>query len=182
MAASSASGSGSRDPVTATLNGTFGASVTIDPVKLAEWTRGPNGPTIRDLIERGERVKKEAQRLVGVYKPPDEYSRTHRNRKPGTLRDSIVKRIVDIGGIPAVIVGSEDPIALLHHEGTQAHVIRPRSVPTSGKGSRRKAAPLLVFYWPKVGQVVGFPSVNHPGTRPNRYLTGALPAGGGASQ
>lgn len=144
------------------LGGTFGSYVVIDPVKLAEVLRGPNGPVVRDLIEAGELVKREAQRLVGVYRPPDAYSAAHRKRRPGTLRDSIVKRVVDVDGGPGVLVGSEDPIALWHHEGTVPHIIRARR------------APLLVFFWPRVGRVVAFPRVNHPGTQPNRFLTNAL--------
>lgn len=145
-----------------TSRGTFGTYVNIDPVKLAEFMRSPNGPVIRDLIERGERVKIEAQRLVGVYEPPDDYSASHRERRPGTLRDSIVKRVADVDGQPAVIVGSDDSIALWHHEGTQPHTITP------------KRASALVFFWPKVGHVVRLLSVNHPGTKPNRFLTNAL--------
>lgn len=144
------------------LRGTFGNRVTIEPVKLAEFLRSPNGPVVRRLIEDGEAVKREAQRLVGVYEPPDAYSAAHRKRRPGTLRDSIVKRVVTEGGQPAVLVGSEDPIALIHHEGTVAHTIT---------ASR---APMLVFYWRKVGHVVSFHSVNHPGTKPNRFLVNAL--------
>lgn len=144
------------------LGGTFGNYVVIDPVKLAEVLRGPNGPVVRDLVEAGELVKAEAKRLVGVYQPPDAYSAANRKRRPGTLRDSIVKRVVDIDGSPAVLVGSEDPIALWHHEGTQPHVIRARR------------APMLVFFWPRVGRVVAFPRVNHPGTQPNRFLSNAL--------
>lgn len=142
-----------------TTRGTFGSYVTIDPVKLAEYVRGPNGPVFRMLIEDGEAVKNEAKRLVGVHQPtPGE----RRDRRPGTLRDSIVKRIVTEGGAPAVLVGSDDPIALWHHEGTQPHVIVPVN------------KPMLVFYWKKAGGVVRALRVNHPGTKPNRYLVRAL--------
>jgi|SRR5690606_34873846 len=48
-------------------------------------------------------------------------------------------------------------------KGTMPHVIRARR------------APRLVFFWPKVGRVVSFKSVNHPGhPTPNNYLLGAL--------
>lgn len=155
------------------LKGTFGEYVVIDPRKLADWQRSSNGPTVRYLLEQGEKVKTEAKNLVGVYAPPDAYSREHRQRKPGTLRDSIVKRIVDIDGLPACIVGSEDPIALWHHEGTQPHPI----VAVRAPGRH------LVFFWTKVGHVVSFGppprGVNHPGTKPNRFLVNALRAIGG---
>lgn len=147
----------------APLGGSFGGRVVIDPVKLAELMRSPQGPVVRMLMEDGEKVKREAQRLVGVYDPPDAYSAANRKRRPGTLRDSIVKRLVadPVTGV-AVLVGSEDPIALWHHEGTHPHVI----------AARRK--PMLVFFWRKVGRVVSFRQVNHPGTRPNRFLLNAL--------
>lgn len=140
-----------------------GYRIAIDPQKLAEILRSPNGPVMRRMIEDGELVKREARRLVGVYQPPDAYSAANRRRRPGTLRDSIVKRVVaGPGGQPVVEVGSDDKIALLHHEGTVPHTIRPRN------------KPLLVFYWRRVGAVVAFKSVNHPGTQPNRFLTKAL--------
>lgn len=133
--------------------------VVIDPAKLAEFMRSPSGPIIRRLLEDGEAVKIEAQRLVGVHRPvPGE----RRARRPGTLRDSIVKRVADVDGQPAVIVTAVDSIALWHHEGTVPHPIVARR------------APLLVFYWPKVGRVVSFKAVNHPGTQPNRFLVNAL--------
>ena len=144
------------------MAGTFGNYVAFHPEALAELLRGPDGPTGRMLLVKGELVKQEARRRVGVYAPPDAFSASNRKRKPGQLRDSIVKRLAEEGGELACLVGSEDPIALLHHEGTVPHIIAARN------------KPLLVFYWPKVGQVVGLERVNHPGTRPNRYLTDSL--------
>lgn len=124
------------------------ATVRIDPRKVADLIRSPSGPVMRRLIVDGEVVKNEARRLVGV--------------DTGELRDSIVKRIGTHRGNPAVFVGSTKPHALLHHEGTRAHQIVGR--------------PLLVFHWAKVGRVVFARRVNHPGTRPNRYLLNALRA------
>lgn len=46
--------------------------------------------------------------------------------------------------------------------GTKPHVIRARR------------AKFLRFYWPKVGRVVFFKKVNHPGTKANRFLERAL--------
>lgn len=128
--------------------------VVMDPAKLAEVLRGPNGPVMRRLIEDGEFVKDRARSYVRVHQPvPQE----RRKRRSGTLRDSIVKRIRGEG---VVEVGSEDPIALIEHEGTEPHTITGN--------------PLLVFWWGKVGRVVAFPKVNHPGTTGSKYLTRAL--------
>lgn len=143
------------------------AYVVIDPAKLAEFMRSPSGPVLRHLLEQGERVKEEAKRLVGVSEP-DPVPRRGPQRRPGTLRDSIVKRVADIGGQPAVIIVAEDSIALWHHEGTEPHTITARN------------APNLVFYWPKIGRIMVTRSVNHPGTKPNRFLVNALRVIGGS--
>lgn len=130
------------------------ARVVMDPAKLAELLRGPNGPVMRRLIQDGQLVKAEARRLVGVSEAmPGE----RRKRRHGQLRDSIVVRVRGEG---IVEVGSEDPIALLHHEGTSPHVIRGN--------------PKLVFWWDQKMRVVAFPEVHHPGTEPNPYLEDAL--------
>ena len=146
-----------------------GVTVDLFPQQMSELLAGPRGPVYRAMIVNAEAVRQEAKRLVGVSKPrPGGLRRDSGGRflagqrKPGTLRDSIVKRPVTLRGDVAFIVGSNDPIALIHHEGTKPHVIRARR------------APMLVFYWDKVGRVVHFKHVNHPGTKPNRYLLKAL--------
>ena len=146
------------------LGGTFGTRVVMNPQALQALLESPNGPIVRDLIRRGNRVKQRAQELVGVAQL-DPYSAARRGRRPGTLRDSIVMRITRGGkwGTTA-IVGTNDRIALWHHEGTVPHVIVPRR------------ARFLVFYWPRVGRVVYAKRVRHPGTQPNRFLVNALPA------
>lgn len=143
------------------MPGAFDVQLRLDPVKMAEIMRGQSGPFVRKLIEDGELVKIEAQRLVGVSQPDPVPRR--QPRRPGTLRDSIVKRFAMDGNTPTVIVGSSDPIALWHHEGTQPHSIDAKS-----------AAKPLVFYWPRTGRVMVVRHVNHPGTRPNRFLVNAL--------
>lgn len=130
----------------------------IDPAKVAQLLRDPNGPMARKLLEDGELVRQEAKRRVGVYRPRP--GGPQRARRPGTLRDSIVKRLADENGALVVFVGSSDPIALIHHEGTQPHEI--------------PGNPWLVFWSDRAKRVVFAKKVNHPGTRPNRYLVDAL--------
>lgn len=144
------------------MAGTFSEYVRFRPEALAELLRSDQGPVARHLLQLGETVKQGAQRRVGVYVAPDAYSAANRGRRSGQLKASIVKRLANVEGELACMVGSEDPIALLHHEGTVPHIIRARR------------APRLVFYWPKAGRVVSFVQVSHPGTAPNRYLTDAL--------
>lgn len=134
----------------------------VNPVGLAETLRGANGPVVRHLIVQAEKVKIAARAAcpVGTVDP---VPRKNPKAPPGTLRDSIVKRVIPGGpnGF-VVVVGSSLPYALYVHEGTQPHVITP------------KKAPRLVFFWGKAGKIVAFPRVNHPGNKPNRFLLRAL--------
>jgi hypothetical protein len=50
--------------------------------------------------------------------------------------------------------GSAVTYAAANDQGAQPHTIRARN------------APALVFFWPKVGRVVAFKSVSHPGNKP----------------
>lgn len=52
--------------------------------------------------------------------------------------------------------------AIFVHEGTAPHIIKAKN------------APALVFYWHRVGKVVMFDSVNHPGNPPDPFLLKGL--------
>jgi hypothetical protein len=139
--------------------------MVIDPVVLAAVLRSPVGPVYRAMIERGEKVKIEAQRLAPVG-TPDPLGRPKYDGTPiGNLRDHIVKRIVsDSHGITVVVGVFNVPYAYGVHEGNPVHPIYPRE---GGYG-------LLVFWWPKVNAVVYSTGVLHPGNQPNRFLMRAL--------
>ena len=129
------------------------AQVTIDPVKLAAFFASTDGPLYRTMAENGEELKMAAQRRVHVYQGGD----PRRTRAPGTLRDSIVKRMGIRDGMPVVEVGSDDEIALIHHEGR--------------RGFGPKNAPRLVFWDGNRQQVISRYSVGP--AEPNPYLTDA---------
>ena len=151
----------------AALGGSFEGMFIVNPRQMKILLESEQGPVYRDLMKRGRRVQKEAKERVGVYKPhPNDPLAGYRKRRPGTLRDSIVvRRLRTEGGSDLVVaVGSEDKIAMIHHEGTIPHQIRARRVPN------------LVFYSPAFGRVIRKPSVQHPGTKPNRFLTDSLRA------
>lgn len=59
-------------------------------------------------------------------------------------------------------VSASTPHAKFVHEGTRAHPIKARSKKT------------LKFFWAKVGRVVYPQQVNHPGTKPDPFLTRAM--------
>lgn len=54
--------------------------------------------------------------------------------------------------------GSDVDYTLYMDQGTKPHVIKAKN------------APYLTFFWPKVGRVVHFKSVQHPGTKPYKFL------------
>lgn len=147
------------------LGGTFGGAVVLDPVKLAELLRGSTGPVYRKLLEDGQRVLVQArieapQSQAGPAVPNS--VRRGKARQPGDLKRSIVMRAATYNGEPAVYVGTQDPVGVFVHEGTVPHLILPRR----GK--------FLVFYLPRAGRVVYAKRVQHPGTKPNRFLIRAL--------
>jgi hypothetical protein len=105
-----------------------------------------NSPVGRDLSNRATRVQLAAKAQAGV--------------RTGALKRDITKNWVGRG--LTIRVGSSRPYALMHHEGTRPHIIRPR---------RAKA-----LRWVNArGEVVFAQVVRHPGTHPNRYLEDNLP-------
>lgn len=60
------------------------------------------------------------------------------------------------------LAGSDVDYTLFVDQGTKPHKIEAKN------------APYLVFFWPKVGRIVHFKSVNHPGNRPYRFLMKGL--------
>ena len=78
-------------------------------------------------------------------------------KQTGALRKSHQARILKASRRQSRLVIASAPHGRYVREGTKPHVIRPVS------------ASVLTFYWPKVGKRVFLASVNHPGTKPNKY-------------
>jgi hypothetical protein len=77
----------------------------------------------------------------------------------GATASSITSRVYVVGRTVHSEVRAHTWYADMVHGGTRPHVIRPR-----------RAGGKLVFYWRKVGHVVRFDYVSHPGMRPKRFL------------
>lgn len=124
--------------------------VEIDEAEIAKFLswNGPYGRSFERLAKECTwRSKQIANRRTGVMASSIHYDKS-----------SWHKGLV-------FHVGSPIYYSLYVHEGTKPHEIRA------------KYAPMLVFFWPKVGRVVHFKKVNHPGTRPYRFLTKAVERG-----
>lgn len=106
----------------------------------------PNGEVGTYLLKLGARVALLAKSQVGV--------------DTGALKASINYRLVRRGSGLTAVIGSNNRVALMHHQGTRPHIIVPRRAQT------------LRFY--SHGRIVYSKLVHHPGTKPNRYLTDNL--------
>lgn len=130
--------------------------VVIDARALDRLLTSPDGPVVRRTMVVGDMVKDRARAKAGVSNPAQRVTRGGGGQH---LRDAIVKRLHPTGQGVEVQVAAEVPHARYHHDGTPPHVIEPR---------RAKALRFTVG-----GAVVFAVKVNHPGTRPNPFLTDA---------
>jgi hypothetical protein len=120
--------------------------VVFYDVVLKDFLNDPSGSVGRYLKRKGNEILISARARVGV--------------RTGALRASLHMRHMRDPRGQQIWVGSKLNYALAHHEGTKPRVITPKS----GK--------MLRFV--SRGQVVYAHSVNHPGTKANRYLADAL--------
>lgn len=148
------------------INNTADGRIIMDPVAVARFVADRNGPVMRNMVVRATRVQDAARKQIRL----GHVGGGTRLKGLGggapvraNLRYSIIKRIIETNGQPSVLVGSENPIARIHHDGTRPHVIRPRN------------AQMLAFWGGEGNKTLIFArQVNHPGTKPNRYLTDNL--------
>lgn len=84
-------------------------------------------------------------------------------RDTGRTANSIGSKITEYSNSVRGEVGTRAKTGLWLHRGTPAHVIRPKR--PGGK---------LRFYWDRVGTVVYFDKVNHPGIGGTPYLTSSM--------
>lgn len=109
--------------------------------------REPDGLVYPFMDTVAKRIIRKAKVQVGV--------------DTSALKNSI--RYTIRGGTPVFVkITAHDYKAMMHHEGTKPHVIRASKGKTLkiGSGSR----------------VTYIKQVNHPGTKPNRYLTDSMSA------
>lgn len=120
----------------------------------------PNKPAIRHLLrEPGGLV---GNHITDLARKTTMHAMIRVGVDTGALRDSLGFSVKFGAGPVSAIIGSNNRIALMHHEGTRPHIITP------------KKSKALVFQ--SHGKIVYTKIVNHPGTKPNRYLTDSLRA------
>lgn len=117
--------------------------VNLDKAQLRVILNTPKGKLWWALHRRGNAIVRAAKKQVGV--------------DTGALRQSIHMRHTGNVTGQYLWIGAKKSYAYMHHEGTRPHTITPNE------------KPLLVFR--SGARIVRTPVVNHPGTRPNRYLS-----------
>lgn len=124
----------------------FNVSVSFDlhRSRVERLLRLPGGLVDRNLRRRVERVQTAAER-----------------RAPGGMAQGIRSRIDYRSSGPVGVITSTHPATIYVVNGTRPHIIRPRR-------------PGGVLRFTVGGRVVYARYVNHPGTRPNDFLTDAL--------
>lgn len=148
------------------VNRGISTTVVMDPRELQAYINNGNGPVFRDIMRRATAVQDAARKQVPLGHigggEGASFAGKGRGKQRANLRYSIVKRVIRRpDGAPAVLVGTDNPIAMFVHEGTRPHIIRPRNAK-------------VLRYWLGSGAVVFAMKVNHPGTRPNRFLVDNL--------
>lgn len=127
--------------------------VKLFPEAMDGLLKSPDGVLGRWMQERGRIVQ-----LAAIRDCPK--SSTHSGGV--ALSESIRMRWNPTLNGQMITVGAYKPYAVFVHEGTRAHVIHGN--------------PLLAFLWPKVGDGIFIrASVQHPGTKAQRFLSDNLP-------
>lgn len=122
------------------------ATVVFRKAELDFLLNSPEGDVGKYLAKKGRLIMAAAKAQVGV--------------RTGALRSSIHMRHLRDSRGQYVKIGSNLDYALLHHQGTKPHVIRP---------DRAK-----VLRFVRGSRIIYTSSVMHPGTKANRYLSDNL--------
>jgi hypothetical protein len=121
-------------------------------------------PTTRELVRRVIAANDGMERdrramLKGQGRRFVSFAQDEAPKRTGVFASKIFYRTYAQGDTEELRVFTPQPLGGWITKGTPPHVIRPR-----GPGYP------LRFFWPKVGREVRFMYVNHPGTKPNRFI------------
>ena len=129
---------------------------------IHKLTKTWNSPVGRFIVRKTNDVAFYSRRFAPSPGGPG-HGRTKINFATGELSKSIIVRKGKTnGGELEGRVVAIPKHAIFVHEGTAPHVIKAKN------------APALVFYWHRVGKVVMFDSVNHPGNPTDPFLLKGL--------
>ena len=122
-------------------------SVVLYPEEIRILLREPSGLVYPYIEKKAKQIVRLAKAQVGV--------------DTGALKASIGYTIRGGQPVDAKITAS-NKIAMIHHEGTQPHIIKPKNGKALRVGNR--------------GTIVVTRVVHHPGTKPNKFFADPLRA------
>lgn len=127
-----------------------------DPI---EFSIKPTIPElVKSFVRAGFNLETDLQeRMNRVGKMAVEAMRAEAPKRTGQFANEIDYQLDKQGAQVTVKVGVPQPLGRWIIEGTKAHRIEARN------------APVLSFFWPKLGKRVAFRFVNHPGTKANPF-------------
>jgi hypothetical protein len=132
---------------------------------MASVIRVESRPTFRDMIGRFATAEKNLLENRGriIIRPEGrrfvQLLREEAPEKTGEFKKGFRFRTFVKGGAVGFTATVPQPLGRFIVKGTKAHSITPK-----GPGYP------LRFYWPKMGRVVYFYHVNHPGTKANPFV------------
>lgn len=118
-------------------------NITYNEAALYKLLNSPKGAVGLHMRKIGLEILAGSKSMVGI--------------RTGRLKRSLAMRQGVRGRVQYVAVGSNVSHALMHHEGTGPHKIT--------------ASPGRIMRFNVGGKVVYAHKVNHPGTKPRKYLT-----------
>ncbi|MCP4933356.1 MAG: hypothetical protein GY927_03920 [bacterium] len=111
------------------------------------------------LIEdKKSMIHAQARRMLGL-------GREEAPEKTGEFKRGISFKVFGSGKAIGFTIQLPQPLGLWIQGGTKAH-----KIPTGGSAAQIAKGYPLRFYWAKAGRVVTFWSVNHPGTKKNKFM------------
>lgn len=125
---------------------------------------------LAEAERRVREVMRSVELAAKIATSTGEYSYTKR------LANSVSSKVWVARTVVHAEVEATAEYALMVHNGTIPHVIRPRARNYGGGLYGRGGN--LHFYWKKVGRYVSFKKVNHPGTHGKFFLTRPLKVAG----
>ena len=127
-------------------------------------TSDPDPQSLNRRLDDADRAKAAEQRKIIDRQARRFQGFAYREapKRTGLYANTIRVRNITGPDMAGFEVMSRGPLGTFIQKGTKPHPIVARR------------ARFLRFYWPKVGRVVYFKRVNHPGTKPNRFYNRAL--------
>ncbi|MCP5016867.1 MAG: hypothetical protein GY938_16605 [Ketobacter sp.] len=108
--------------------------------------------------EKRDMIAAQAKRMLGL-------ARAEAPEKTGEFKRGLAIDIFATGNAVGFKLTMPQPLGTFIQKGT-----KPHRIPTGGSAAQISKGYPLRFFWAKMGRVVTFWSVQHPGTKPDKFM------------